>query len=183
MNGVNSYKRVQPIGEQQLETELTSEFEVGLEANFFKNRVGIDFSYYNRYTKDLIEVLPKDPSTGYTSQIGNLWGDVRNQGFELTLNLTPVRLKDFEWRLSWNMSVNKNKVEKLDVDEVFLGGYGGAGIYAVEGKALDSSRFTGAESHGGWKGMHRGGWCGYASRKRGPGILRQGHQRKSTAWV
>ena len=99
LNGVNSYSVSNRLGNSNLKPELTSEFEVGLEANFFKNRVGIDFSYYNRYTKDLIEVLPKDPSTGYTSQIGNL-GDVRNQGFELTLNLTPVRLKDFEWRLT-----------------------------------------------------------------------------------
>ena len=144
LNGVNSYSVSNRLGNSNLKPELTSEFEVGLEANFFKNRVGIDFSYYNRYTKDLIEVLPKDPSTGYTSQIGNL-GDVRNQGFELTLNLTPVRLKDFEWRLSWNMSVNKNKVEKLDVDEVFLGGYGGAGIYAVEGKALGQFKIYGVQ--------------------------------------
>ena len=109
LNGVNSYSVSNRLGNSNLKPELTSEFEVGLEANFFKNRVGIDFSYYNRYTKDLIEVLPKDPSTGYTSQIGNL-GDVRNQGFELTLNLTPVRLKDFEGRLSWNMSVNTTRL-------------------------------------------------------------------------
>mgnify|MGYP000773147294 FL=1 len=75
LNGVNSYSVSNRLGNSNLKPELTSEFEVGLEANFFKNRVGIDFSYYNRYTKDLIEVLPKDPSTGYTSQIGNL-GDV-----------------------------------------------------------------------------------------------------------
>ena len=72
LNGVNSYSVSNRLGNSNLKPELTSEFEVGLEANFFKNRVGIDFSYYNRYTKDLIEVLPKDPSTGYTSQIGNL---------------------------------------------------------------------------------------------------------------
>lgn len=74
LNGVNSYSVSNRLGNSNLKPELTSEFEVGLEANFFKNRVGIDFSYYNRYTKDLIEVLPKDPSTGYTSQIGNLGG-------------------------------------------------------------------------------------------------------------
>lgn len=53
LNGVNSYSVSNRLGNSNLKPELTSEFEVGLEANFFKNRVGIDFSYYNRYTKDL----------------------------------------------------------------------------------------------------------------------------------
>lgn len=142
LNGVNSYTVSNQLGNPDLKPELTKEFEIGFEANFFKNRVGIDFSYYNRYTEGLIEVLPKDPSSGYTTQISNL-GDVRNKGIELTLNLTPVRIKDFEWNLSWNISVNKNKVEKLNVPEVFLGGFGGAGIYAVEGKPLGQFKLSG----------------------------------------
>jgi len=142
LNGVNSYTVSNQLGNPDLKPELTKEFEIGFEANFFKNRFGIDFSYYNRYTEGLIEVLPKDPSSGYTTQISNL-GDVRNKGFELTLNLTPVRVKDFEWNLAWNISVNKNKVEKLDVPEVFLGGFGGAGIYAVEGKPLGQFKLNG----------------------------------------
>ena len=144
LNGTNAYTVSNQLGNSNLKPELTREFEVGFEANFFKNRIGIDFSYYNRYTDGLIDVLPKDPSCGYTSQIGNL-GDVRNKGFELTLNLTPVRVKDFEWNFSWNVSVNKNKVEKLDVSEVFLGGFGGGGIYAVEGKPLGQFKMYGVQ--------------------------------------
>ena len=132
LNGVNSYSVSNRLGNANLKPEITSEFEVGAEARFLKNRVGFDISYYNRLTKGLIEVLPKDPSSGYTSQISNL-GDIRNKGIELTVDLTPVRTKDFSWDISWNYTVNKNKVERLDVDEVNLAGFGGAGIYAVEG--------------------------------------------------
>lgn len=145
LNGINSYTVSNQLGNKDLEPELTKEFEVGVEANFFNNRIGFDFSYYNRYTDGLIEVLPKDPSSGYTSQIANL-GDVRNKGIEFTLNLTPVRIRDFEWNLSWNVSKNKNKVEKLDVDEVFLGGFGGGGIYAVEGKPLGQFKMYGVQT-------------------------------------
>ena len=132
LNGVNSYSVSNRLGNANLKPEITSEFEVGAEARFFKNRIGFDVSYYNRLTKGLIEVLPKDPSSGYTSQISNL-GDIRNKGIELTLNVTPIRTDEFSWDISWNYTVNKNKVERLDVDEVFLAGFGGAGIYAVEG--------------------------------------------------
>ena len=144
INGINSYTISNQLGNTDLKPELTREFEVGLEANFFDNRIGFDFSYYNRYTEGLIEVLPKDPSCGYTTQIANL-GDVSNKGIEFTLNLTPVRVKDFEWNLSWNVSKNKNNVEKLDVSEVFLGGFGEGGIYAVEGKPLGQFKMYGVQ--------------------------------------
>ena len=142
LSGVNAYTVSNQLGNPNLKPELTSEFEVGLEARFFENRVGFDFSYYNRYTKDLIDVIPKDPSSGFTAQMSNL-GDVRNKGVELTVNLVPVRVKDFSWNISWNFSKNISKVERLDVDEVFLGGLNGAGIYAVQGKPLGQFKLTG----------------------------------------
>lgn len=144
LNGVNSYTVSNQLGNPVLKPELTSEFEVGFEANFFKNRFGVEFSYYNRLTKDLINVMPKDPSTGFTSQISNL-GDIRNKGIELTLNVTPLRLKDFEWNIGWNLSINRNTVERLDIPEVYLGGFGGAGIYAVEGKSLGQFKLAGVK--------------------------------------
>ncbi|HBX19556.1 MAG TPA: SusC/RagA family TonB-linked outer membrane protein [Porphyromonadaceae bacterium] len=135
LNGVNGYSVANRLGNPDLKPEITSEFEVGAEARFFDNRLGFDFSYYNRLTKGLIEVLPKDPSSGFTSQISNL-GDVRNQGIELAIDITPVRTKDFSWTVLWNYTVNKNNVERLDINEVSLAGFGGAGIYAVEGKPI-----------------------------------------------
>ena len=144
LNGVNSYSVSNQLGNPELKPELTKEFEIGLEARFFENRLGFNFSYYDRYTEGLIDVIPKDPSSGYTSQISNL-GDVRNRGFELTVNVTPVKIKDFSWDISWNYSTNKNKVENLDVDEVFLGGFGGAGIYAVKGEPLGQFKLTGVK--------------------------------------
>lgn len=141
LNGVNAYSVSNRLGNSNLKPEITNEFEVGVEARFFKNRLGIDASYYNRLTKGLIEVLPKDPSSGYTSQISNL-GDIRNHGIELTLNITPVRTTDFSWDVSWNYTVNNNKVENLEVDEVFLGGFGGAGIYAVKEKPIGQYKMT-----------------------------------------
>lgn len=140
LGGVNSYMASNRLGNSQLEPELTKEFEVGLEARFLDNRVGLDFSYYNRLTEGLIDVLPKDPSSGYTSQIGNL-GDVRNKGLEIVLDGTPIKTNNFSWNISFNFARNRNNVEKLDVDEVFLGGFGTGGIYAVEGMPLGQFKF------------------------------------------
>lgn len=135
LGGVNAYTISNIAGNPNLKPELTDEFEIGLESSFFNQRVGLEFSYYNKLTKGLIATLPMDPLTGYTSQRANL-GDVRNKGVELSLSLVPVKTRDFQWDIIYNFTKNNNKVEKLDVPEVNLGGFGGLGIYAVEGKPL-----------------------------------------------
>ncbi len=141
LGGLNAYTVSDQLGNSKLESELTKEFEVGLEARFFKNRFGVDFSYYNRLTEGLIERLPKDPSSGYTYQLANL-GDVRNKGIELAVNVTPLKINGFKWDIAWNFATNENVVEKLDVDEVFLGGFGSAGIYAIEGEAMGQFKIS-----------------------------------------
>ena len=133
--GVNAYTVHNTVGNPELKPELTNEFEIGADLSFFKHRVGVELSYYNKLTKGLIELLPIDPATGYTSQTVNL-GDVRNSGIELLLSLTPVKTKDFSWNINYNFTTNKNIVERLDIPEVLLSGFGGAGIYAIEGKSL-----------------------------------------------
>lgn len=135
LGGVNSFTVSNVAGNLKLKPELTDEFEIGTELHLFNNRVGVDFTYYNKLTKGLIQLLDIDPTSGYTAQQANL-GDVRNSGVELMVNLVPVKTKDFEWNLSYNFTKNNNKVEKLISPEVYLSGYGGMGIYAVEGKPL-----------------------------------------------
>jgi TonB-linked SusC/RagA family outer membrane protein len=135
LGGVNAYTISNTAGNLELKPELTDEFEVGLESSFFNQRIGFEFSYYNKFTKGLIATLPMDPSSGYTAQMANL-GDVRNSGVELSLSLVPVKTKDFQWDIRYNFTKNNNKVEHLDVPEVSLSGLGGMTIRAVEGKPL-----------------------------------------------
>lgn len=135
LGGLNSYTVSNTVGNPDLKPELTDEFEIGAEVQLFDKRLGIDVSYYDKFTKGLIDIKPLDPSTGFTAQETNI-GDVRNRGVELSVSLVPVRTRDFRWDLTWNYTRNRNKVEKLDAEEIYLGGYSGMGIYAVEGKAL-----------------------------------------------
>ncbi|WP_345192184.1 SusC/RagA family TonB-linked outer membrane protein [Algibacter agarivorans] len=145
LNGVNSYTASNRLGNPNLTPEITTEFEVGIENRLFKNRLGIEFSYYNRFTDGLISQLDLDPSSGYDFIIANL-GDIRNKGYEIAIDVTPIRTDNFKWTVSWNYSENKNKVEKLDVDEIQLTGFGdGNGIYAIEGMPIGQYKFTTAK--------------------------------------
>ena len=126
-------------GGASLGTENTGTFEVGTELKFFKNRAGIDFTYYNGKTKEDILDAPIPGSTGYTRQIRNS-ANITNKGEEIILYVSPVETKNFIWTITLNWSQNKSKVDFLaeGINEVFLGGFEGSGIYAVQGQPLGS---------------------------------------------
>jgi TonB-linked SusC/RagA family outer membrane protein len=143
MNGVNAFQASNTMGSATLKPEMTSEFEIGANLQFFNGRIGIDASYYTRTTSDQIFTLPVDPSTGYSFMVTN-FGKVRNNGFELLLTTVPVRTRDFRWDLDFNFAVNKNKVvklpESLEGGKVsiysFSAGNDAVYMYAEEGKAM-----------------------------------------------
>ena len=109
MSGVNAFQESATIGSSSLKPEMTTEYEVGLNLAFFGNRINVDFAYYNRETEDQIFTLPVDPATGYSSMVTN-FGNVRNRGIELLVNLVPIRTRDFRWDLGFNFSKIQNKV-------------------------------------------------------------------------
>ncbi|HMS29538.1 MAG TPA: SusC/RagA family TonB-linked outer membrane protein [Saprospiraceae bacterium] len=112
IGGVNSFELGDRLGNSSLKPELTSELEFGLETKLFSNRIGLDFSWYDKITKDQIISADVDPTSGYRTGIVNL-GKISNKGIEFVLDLVPVRTKNFEWAVSWNYSNNKNEVLEL----------------------------------------------------------------------
>lgn len=141
MNGINAWTTSNTLGSPTLKPEITGEFEVGFEANFFEDRIGFDFSYYNRLTEGLITSRPLDPSSGFTSITTNL-GDIRNKGIEVLVHGSPVRTEDFQWDMSVNYSQNNNLVESLPGGTVSIGGFGGTDIVAIEGEEMGLFRTT-----------------------------------------
>ncbi len=129
--GSNSWAVSNTMGNPNLKPELTTEYEFGLELVFLNGRFGIDGDFYNKFTKDLINGISLDNSTGYTYTYANI-GDIRNKGYELNGFVYPIKAKDFNWKISANFSQNFNKVEDLMLDELYLSGYSGCGIYAVK---------------------------------------------------
>ncbi|RRB07710.1 SusC/RagA family TonB-linked outer membrane protein [Larkinella rosea] len=102
-------------GNDKIRPEQKREFEVGLEARFFRNRLGLDLAYYNAQIVDQILPLTIAASSGAKSVLANI-GTLRNQGLELALNYTPIKgvgANDFNWDIILNLAKNSNKVEKL----------------------------------------------------------------------
>jgi TonB-linked SusC/RagA family outer membrane protein len=99
----------------QLKPERTTSSEYGIELAFFNSRLGFDGTYYINKTVDQIIPVTVSPATGYSSAYLNS-GTVQNKGIELSLNGTPLRSKNFSWRIDLNFTKNNSKVLELFQD-------------------------------------------------------------------
>ncbi|MBC9930739.1 SusC/RagA family TonB-linked outer membrane protein [Chitinophaga qingshengii] len=120
-----------------LRNESVKEFEVGLETKFFQNRAGLDVSYFDRKSTDLLTTsTPISGATGYPAMSINA-GDMRNKGVEVVLNVTPIKSKNFNWDIGVNFTKIDNKVTRLapGLNSIFLAGFTTPGIYAFADQA------------------------------------------------
>ena len=113
-------------------------WEVGTELQFFRGRIGLDFTYYNTLTEDQIVSISVAQSTGFDAVRRNV-GEVKNTGFEALLSVIPLRTGDFEWESIFNFSKNNQEVVTLapGLDELALtSGFSGLSVRAEPGEAF-----------------------------------------------
>ena len=129
----------QTLGNPDLKPESISEIELGVESSFFKNRVTLDVSVYNRITKDLIVNRPLDPITGFTNTDTNV-GKIKGNGIEVDLGVFWFKSlnEDFTWNSNLNFTANETEVTNLglDTDRVVYSGFGNLGNAAIPGEPL-----------------------------------------------
>ncbi len=115
----------QPVGGSQgtsvpnanLKPMRTSEAEIGIELKMFKNRLNIDAAVYKKLTADQIVSAQISDASGFqTSLINN--GKSQNKGFEMLVNIVPIRTSNFSWDLTFNGSYNITKVLSLLTDKI-----------------------------------------------------------------
>ena len=127
----------QLLGNPNLKPERIDETEFGIEGRFFNNRVSLDFSLYNRSTRDLIVERPLDPTTGYTMVQTNV-GRISNNGVEIDLGVDWIKNKDWLLSTAFNWTTNEAIVEDLgqDTDQIVYTGFSNRGNVAIEGESL-----------------------------------------------
>lgn len=137
LNNINAFTLGNRIGNNELQPEITTENEIGADIRFFESRFNVDFAFYNKTITNLIWNATLPSSTGFTRQTLNL-GKITNKGIELMLTVVPVRTGDFEWKLNWNYTRNRNKLVKLvdGLDQIRIGGTGAVGFVARPGHPL-----------------------------------------------
>lgn len=119
-----------------LTPELHKEIEFGVEGRFFRNRLGIDLSLYQKKSSDLIIELDLDPSTGFDQSTVNA-AKITNKGIELGMDITPIKSRNFSVTLNGNFTTNENTVDEIfeGVDQIAIVGiFTTLGSYAIPGQ-------------------------------------------------
>jgi len=127
-------RRLPPV---ELKNETTTSQEIGLELNFFLNRLNFDFTYFNNITTDHIIGVDISPASGYSSMLINA-GEIQNRGVELLVNGGILRnTNGFNWDITVNWSKIDNEVVELygDLESLTISSsWGGLTIEARPGK-------------------------------------------------
>lgn len=91
----------------------TDEIEIGLDMNFFNNRLGLDMAYYTKTTHNEIMNASLSIASGFSSAVVAT-GSIQNKGLEVLLTGKPIQTADFTWTSSFNLTKVKNEVLSTD---------------------------------------------------------------------
>ena len=100
-------------GNPDLRWEKQKQINVGLDYGMFNDRLSFTLDLFHIDNEDLLMTISKSPSSGYLDQLANV-GTLRNRGIEFSINATPIRTKDWNWNIGFNISADRNKIIKLD---------------------------------------------------------------------
>ena len=122
-------------GDLDIAPERQDEIELGFDAGFLNNRLGIEFTYYKQKVTDLL--LPRElaPSTGFSSRLENV-GNLENTGLELLLKAAAVSTNDFSWDITATYSKNENEVTSVAGGGQFALAGSFSTNYVIEGEPL-----------------------------------------------
>ena len=103
-------------GNENLKWQNQYTTNVGVDLGMWKNRLSFTFNYYYKKTDGMLAEITVAPSLGIPSNsfTSNL-GEIENKGWEITLSGSPIRMpeQDLEWRVSFQASQNRNKLNKI----------------------------------------------------------------------
>ncbi|HEU0302882.1 MAG TPA: TonB-dependent receptor, partial [Longimicrobium sp.] len=103
-------------GNPDLGPERGKEVELGFDAGFMDERLGIEFTYYDKRTEDALLLRDIAPSTGFAGQQWFNAAEIRNRGIEVLLRGTAIRRENVELELTLNLSTNANRIESLGIE-------------------------------------------------------------------
>ena len=154
---VGAYSDIVP--NPDLTWETSEQLDFGFDARLLDSRLGVNFDWYKKTTKDWLIRGPQISIYGTTPSYIN-GGDVRNTGVELALTWNDRIGKDFSYNIGVNFTYNKNEVTRIANENHYINGYGGVlsqgteYVYrAEEGKPL--GYFYGMSYSGIWQNQEQ----------------------------
>ncbi|MEP7375282.1 MAG: SusC/RagA family TonB-linked outer membrane protein [Chitinophagaceae bacterium] len=94
--------------------EKVSKRELALDLGLWKDRMLVTVNYYNNETLNQLVSYGLPSTTGFSGILRNLPAKVSNYGWEFELTAVPVLRKEFEWSVSFNVTVPRNRLVRFD---------------------------------------------------------------------
>lgn len=110
--GGESAPRFANPGNPDLQPERVTTYEVGVDADIWNGRVGLNVTGYRAVTTDALFAVDLQPASGQQSQLRNM-GEILNQGLEIGANVDVVRTASTLWSVSGTLNTLKNEVLDL----------------------------------------------------------------------
>ena len=104
--------------------ETSEQLDFGFDARFLNSRLGVNFDWYKKTTKDWLITGPHVAIYGTNPAYIN-GGDVKNTGVELAITWNDRIGKDFSYNASVNFATNKNEVTRIANDNHYINGPSG----------------------------------------------------------
>ncbi|QGY45081.1 SusC/RagA family TonB-linked outer membrane protein [Maribellus comscasis] len=108
------------LANENLVWETSEQTNIGFDARFIDTKLGINFDWYNKRTKDWLLEAPILATAGAEAPFIN-GGNVKNSGIELALNWND-NIGKFNYFISGNISKNKNEVTEVPTDDGIVHG-------------------------------------------------------------
>ena len=166
---VGAYANIVP--NPDLTWETSEQLDFGFDARFLNSRLGVNFDWYKKTTKDWL-IGGNQVAIDGTNPAAINGGDVQNTGIEIALSWNDKIGKDFGYNIGVNLATNKNKVTRIANDNHYINGPSGVlsqgteYIYrAEEGKPI--GYFYGMSYSGIWQNQEQID----AARKAGKAVL------------
>lgn len=99
--------------------ETTTQTGIGVDFAVLNNRLEFSADWYYKKTSDMLMWVQLPSGSAAASSIQRNEGEMTNKGFEFSItsrNFTG----EFSWTTNLNMSFNKNKLTKLELQKVYL---------------------------------------------------------------
>jgi TonB-linked SusC/RagA family outer membrane protein len=122
-------------GNNSLKPEKSTERELGFDLGLFDDRIGVEYSHYNKLTKDALVNVNNAPSLGTSPNRFINVGRMRNWGDEVLLRAAILQGRLVKLDITANGSFTKNNLEDLGTDEKgtpipeFTGGFDAIQIF------------------------------------------------------
>lgn len=109
-------------GSENLSPEIKTEWELGTNLRFLKDKLSLDFTYYQNRTTGILFAVKANPSSGYTFNYKNA-ATMSNKGFEIDLLGNIYESNNLQISFITNFNRNRNNVDDISgAETVDIGG-------------------------------------------------------------